>query len=92
MLGVPRVSRTFVRLSFVISIFAFLLIEGTIFLDQWIAGHATTRFILGTALLNAGACTGLFALISAIGLAISIVVGNEAFAKIPSREGESVGD
>jgi len=72
-----RVRRVFFGLSAFISVLAFILIGGTMLCDQWIAGYASAGFILGTALLNAGACLGLFAVIAAIGSAVSIVFSDE---------------
>jgi hypothetical protein len=74
------------RLSLLISVVAFFVVGGTILLDQWIAGLASGRFILGTAILNAGVCIGLFAIISAIGSAISIVLGDEAIDDTSGHE------
>ena len=49
----------------------------TVLLDQWIIGHASAGFILGTAILIAGGCVGIFAIIAAIGLAVSILLRDE---------------
>ena len=51
---------------------AILLIEGYALQDQWEIGHASTMFMLGTALLGAGICIALFTVIAAIGLAASV--------------------
>jgi len=56
---------------------AFFLLASTVLLDQWIIGRASAGFILGTAILIAGLCTGLFAIIAAIGLAISAPLRDE---------------
>jgi len=69
--------RIFIRLSATISFVAFLLLASTVLLDQWIIGRASAGFILGTAILIAGLCTGLFAIIAAIGLAISAPLRDE---------------
>ena len=69
--------RIFLRLSAAISILAFLLLGCTVLLDQWIIGRASAGFILGTAILIAGLCTGLFAVIAAIGLMISAPLRDE---------------
>ena len=53
------------------SAFAFFVVEGYVLHDQWEIGHASAMFMLGTALVVAGVCIGLFAIIAAIGLAIS---------------------
>ena len=64
--------RIFLRLSALVALLAFFLLGSTVLLDQWIIGRASAAFILGTALLIAGLCTGLFAVIAAIGLMISV--------------------
>jgi len=69
--------RICIRLSAVISVLAFFLLASTVLLDQWIIGRASAGFILGTAILIAGLCTGLFAVIAAIGLAISAPLRDE---------------
>ena len=61
-----------IRLGLWLSAIAFLLIEGYALQDQWEIGHASTMFMLGTALLGAGICVGLFTVIAAIGLAASV--------------------
>ena len=53
------------------SAFAFFVVEGYVLHDQWEIGHASAMFMLGTALVVAGVCIGLFAIIAAIGLVIS---------------------
>jgi hypothetical protein len=53
------------------SAFAFFVIEGYALHDQWEIGHASAMFMLGTALVVAGVCIGLFAIIAATGLVIS---------------------
>jgi hypothetical protein len=65
------------------------LIEGYALLDQWLIGHAGALFMFGTALLSAGACIGLFALISAIGFAVSLFFGESALNRM--QEGSSGG-
>src|SRR5262245_4491855 len=69
--------RVFIRLSAAISVLAFFVLGSTILLDQWIIGRASAGFILGTAILIAGLCTGLFAVIAAIGLMISVPLRDE---------------
>jgi hypothetical protein len=81
-----RVRRVSMQVSVLISVLAFLVIGGTILLDQWIAGYASGRFILGTAILSAGACIGLFAIVAGIGSAISIALADETVADAPSQE------
>jgi hypothetical protein len=50
---------------------AFVVIEGDALLDQSEIGHASVLFMFGTACLAAAACLGLFAIIMAVGLAVS---------------------
>jgi hypothetical protein len=45
----------------------------TVLIDQWIAGRVSATFMLGTALVLAGLCTGLFAVVAAMGLALSML-------------------
>jgi hypothetical protein len=70
-------SRAFMRISFLISLIVFVVFGGTMLIDQWIAGNASAIFILGTALLSAGVCLGLFAILAGIGTAISIAFSGE---------------
>jgi hypothetical protein len=49
----------------------FLFVEGYALHDQVAIGHASVRFILGTAFLSVGLCIGLFALIAVVGLLAS---------------------
>ena len=69
--------RILVRLSALIAILAFFVLGSTVLLDQWIIGRASAGFILGTALLIAGMCTGLFAVIAGIGLMLSVPLRDE---------------
>jgi hypothetical protein len=73
-----RVRRTFIRFSFLVSVCTFVMLAGTDLVDQWIAGHISARFMLGTAFLIAGVCAGLFGIIAAIGLAVSVAFNDEA--------------
>ena len=84
-----RVRSGFLRVGLWASAAAFLLIEGYALLDQWLIGHASRLFMFGTALLSAGACMGLFALISAVGFAVSLFFGESALH--PVQEGSSGG-
>ena len=61
--------RALMRFSLLASVLVFFFVGGTVLLDQWIIGHASAAFIFGTAVLIAGFCVGLFAIIAAIGLA-----------------------
>jgi hypothetical protein len=57
---------------------AFGLIEGYTLSDQWLIGHASALFIIGTALLIAGVCTALFSIIDLIGFAVSLFFDESA--------------
>jgi hypothetical protein len=72
-----RVRSTFMSFGFWASTVAFVVIEGDALLDQSEIGHASILFMLGTACLAAGACLALFAIITAIGLAVSAAFGEE---------------
>jgi Na+-driven multidrug efflux pump len=69
-----------------VSALAFFVVEGYVLQDQLAIGHAGGIFILGTAGLIAGACIGLFALLMAIGLAISAVFSSEEPGLQQSRD------
>ena len=66
-----RVRSRFMSFGIWTSAFAFFIIEGYFLHDQWEIGHASAMFMLGTALVVAGVCIGLFAIIAAVGLVIS---------------------
>ena len=61
----------------------FLFVEGYALHDQLAIGHASVRFILGTAFLSVGFCIGLFALIAVVGLLASVF-----FSEQPPRRSE----
>jgi hypothetical protein len=67
-----RVRSRFLRVGAWASAAAFVLIEGYALADQWLIGRASALFMLGTALLSAGICIGLFALVALIGFAVSL--------------------
>jgi hypothetical protein len=60
------------RAGTVISVFAFVLLGCGDLIDQWLAGYASASFMLGTLLINAGICLGIFGTIGAIGCVASI--------------------
>jgi hypothetical protein len=64
---------------------AFVVIEGYALLDQTEIGHASAMFMLGTACVAAAACIGLFAIITAIGLAISAAFSDAAKGEAMER-------
>jgi hypothetical protein len=72
-----RVRGRFMSFGLWASVVAFAVIEGDALLDQSEIGHASTTFMLGTACLAAAACLGLFAVISAMGLAVSAAFSDE---------------
>jgi hypothetical protein len=72
-----RVRARFLSFGFWTSAVAFVVIEADALLDQWEIGHASTLYMFGTACLAAAACLGLFAIISAIGLAVSAAFRDE---------------
>jgi len=72
-----RVRSMFMGLGTWVSALAFFVIESNALLDQLEIGHASTMFMLGTACLTAAACIALFAIIAAIGLAISFAFSEE---------------
>jgi hypothetical protein len=72
-----RVRRTFIRLGLCVSASVFTFFAGTGLIDQWIAGYMTARFMLGTALVIAGACAGLFVIVAGVGLAVSFAYSEE---------------
>jgi hypothetical protein len=72
-----RVRRTFIQASLWVSGLTFMVLGGSALLQQWIEGHAGAGFMFGTACLIAGACILLFAVIVAIGLAVSSAFSEE---------------
>ena len=72
-----RVRRLFLSFSLWTSALIFLLVEGNALLDQLDIGHASPMYMLGTALIAAGACIGLFAFLMLIGWALSIAFSEE---------------
>jgi hypothetical protein len=72
-----RVRSTFMTFSILVSALGFFVVEGYALQDQLAIGHASAIFMLGTACLTAGACIGLFAILMAIGLAVSAVFSEE---------------
>jgi hypothetical protein len=72
-----RVRSRFMGFGLWTSALVFFVTEGYVLQDQWEIGHASAMFMLGTAFLVAGFCIGLFAIIVAIGLAISAACGAE---------------
>jgi hypothetical protein len=68
----------FVSLGLWTAAFAFFVVEGYVLHDQLEIGHASAMFMFGTAFVVAGVCIGLFAIIVAIGLAISAAYSTEA--------------
>jgi hypothetical protein len=71
------------RLGLIVAVIAFLIVASDILLDQWIIGYASAQFILGTAALIAGICTGLFAIIAGLGLAIATAFRHKPVKPLP---------
>ena len=65
------------RLGSLLSLATFVVLGGAILIDQWIAGQVSASFMVGTAFLLAGLCTGLLGAIAAVGLAISMLFGDD---------------
>jgi hypothetical protein len=80
-----RVRNLSIRVGLWASTFAFFFLESYALQDQLAIGHASMSFILGTALLSAGLCIALFALVAAIGLAASVF-----FSEQPPRRSEEL--
>jgi hypothetical protein len=72
-----RVRSWLMRFSLWTSALTFFVIEGYFLHDQLEIGHASAMFMLSTAFVIAGFCIGLFAMIGAIGLAISAAFSDE---------------
>jgi hypothetical protein len=87
-----RVRSRFISFGFWASVAAFVLIEGDAILDQLEIGHASPLFMFGTACLAAAACIALFAIISAIGLAVSAAFKEEPHQQqsAPSEDASGV--
>jgi hypothetical protein len=73
-----RVRGTFMRFGVLTSVLVFFVVGGEVLLDQLAIGSASAVFMVGTELVIAGACIGLFAIIAALGLAISIVLEDDS--------------
>jgi hypothetical protein len=86
-----RVRGRFISFGFWTSAVAFVVIEGDALLDQSEIGHASVLYMFGTACLAAAACLALFAIISAIGLAVSAAFSDERHHQPgPSRDAPAV--
>jgi hypothetical protein len=72
-----RVRSASIRVGVWVSVLTFVVVGGYAIEDQWEIGHASVAFMFGTALLAAGFCTALFALIAAIGLAASLFFSDQ---------------
>jgi hypothetical protein len=59
------------------SILIFVVVGSDLLLEQWIGGYASAGYIFGTACVIAGACIAVFAVVAAIGLAISSAFKDE---------------
>ena len=72
-----RVRSRFMSIGLWTSALAFVVIEGYVLQDQLAIGHASGMFMFGSACLVAAVCIGLFAIIMAIGLAVSAAFSDE---------------
>jgi hypothetical protein len=72
-----RLRRTFARIGVVVSVLAFIVLGVGDFVEQWIGGYASARFMLGTMSINAGICVGLFGVIAAIGYGLSFALTDD---------------
>jgi hypothetical protein len=88
-----RVRSGFLRAGLWASAAAFVVIEGYALVDQWLIGQARPLFIFGTALLSAGICIGLFAVIALVGFSVSLFFTERAPNPMqePSRRVGSIG-
>jgi hypothetical protein len=66
------------RLSLLSSCLVFVVVTGTVLFDQWVEGHASPAFMLGTAAVIAGGCMAVFAAIAGIGWAVSTMFSRES--------------
>jgi hypothetical protein len=82
-----RVRGRFISFGFWTSVATFVVIEGDAILDQSEIGHASSLFMFGTACLAAAACIALFAIVTAIGLAVST-----AFKEEPHQQQSAASD
>jgi hypothetical protein len=83
-----RVRNRFLTLGLLVSAVTFVVIEGDALVDQSQIGHASALFMFGTACLAAAACIVLFAIITAIGLAVSAAVSDEP----PQQQSDRIQD
>jgi hypothetical protein len=85
-----RIRRGSIRIGLIAATISFVLIEGDALQDQLTIGQSSVKFMLGTALLSAGICVGLFGLIAAIGLVASVFF-NEWPAKQSPKPSSIIG-
>src|SRR5262249_45223185 len=72
---VDRIRYAAMRLGLAIALITFVVSSSPILLDQWISGHESAFFMLGTMLVLLGFSVGLFGAILGIGLVISVFFG-----------------
>jgi hypothetical protein len=86
-LSAQAVRRHFVvRVGAAVATLCFVVLGGTVLIDQWISGHRSALFTVGTAMLIAGLCVGLFALIGLVGLSIAFLLERYELRTHASRE------
>ena len=83
-----RVRNRFLTVGLLVSAVTFAVIEGDALVDQSQIGHASALFMFGTACLAAAACVVLFAIITAIGLAVSAAFSDEP----PQQQSDRIQD
>jgi hypothetical protein len=66
-----RVRHASIRIGSIAAMLTFVILGGGDLFVQWIAGYASPAFMLGTLLINAGLCLGIFVIIAGIGWALS---------------------
>ena len=66
-----RVRHASIRIGSITAMLTFVILGGGDLFVQWIAGYASPAFMLGTLLINAGLCLGIFVIIAGIGWALS---------------------
>jgi hypothetical protein len=72
-----RVRHAFLRTGAIVSVLALILWGGGDLVSQWVAGHVSAGFMLGTLLINAGLSLFMFGIIAAIGHLVSIALGDD---------------
>ena len=80
-----RVRHASIRIGSITAMLTFVILGGGDLFVQWIAGYASPAFMLGTLLINAGLCLGIFVIIAGIGWALS-----SGLSRTPPSTGRAV--